>query len=105
MAVERENGGGFNLLTAADVARRLAVSTKTLRRVLIKTPSIRPVVVGRSLRFTEQDFAALVEALRRPPIQVASVGRTYRTTRIRMGGKTPQEEAVELMRKLRNRLR
>lgn len=58
------------LLTRAEVAARLRVSERTLRRllpdVLAATPALRPVKAGRTMLFTERDYALLLEGLRCP---------------------------------------
>lgn len=46
------------LLTVADVAEVLKVSTRTVRR-LIKSGALASVTVGRSIRVRQEDLAAL----------------------------------------------
>jgi excisionase family DNA binding protein len=46
------------LLTVADVAQVLRVSTRTVRR-LIKSGALASVTVGRSIRVRAEDLAAL----------------------------------------------
>lgn len=49
------------LLTRADVAARLLMSERTLRRLLpdalAANPALRPVLAGRTMLFTERDYA------------------------------------------------
>lgn len=49
------------LLTLSQVAERLAVSRRTVQR-LIDAGELRPVRFGRSVRLTERELAAFVAA-------------------------------------------
>ena len=47
------------LLTVRDVAERLSLSEATIRRY-IRTGRLRPVRLGRAVRFTQEEVAGLV---------------------------------------------
>jgi excisionase family DNA binding protein len=49
------------LLTTADVAAKLQVSERTIRR-LIASGQLRPVYVGRLPRFTDEELRAYTSA-------------------------------------------
>lgn len=54
------------LLTVKEVADRLAVSESTVFR-LLRSGKLRPIKLGRALRFDEQDVAAFIEQQKAPP--------------------------------------
>src|ERR1700733_14722196 len=49
-------------LTRAEVAARLRVSERTLRRHLPKVRNLKPVVLGRTVLFTRDDFSKITQA-------------------------------------------
>jgi excisionase family DNA binding protein len=59
-----------SLLTVADVAERLKVSTKTVRR-LTSAGELRVTYIGRLPRYTERDLEACIVALARRRRRVA----------------------------------
>jgi hypothetical protein len=52
------------LLTYLDVACRLKCCVRKVRDSYVKTGLLRVVHVGRNVRFTEEDYATLVQKLR-----------------------------------------
>jgi hypothetical protein len=53
-------------LTRAEVAAKLGVSERTLRRLLPRVPNLRCTRIGRKITFTPADVALIREALRCP---------------------------------------
>ncbi len=64
------------LLTSSQVAEQLAVSVRTVER-LVERGELVATRVGRSLRFTEADVAAFVERAREPRLR--EVGASARS--------------------------
>src|SRR5690242_8266245 len=62
--VAHNNGALEQDFTLAEVAARLRISERTLRRRLAEHPEIRPPRPGRAIVFTRRDIEALEEALR-----------------------------------------
>jgi len=60
------------LYTLAEVAEAMQCSNATVQRALRRHPQIRPVGKGRGLRFTLEDYNALVEAMRAPMAPAAA---------------------------------
>ena len=58
--------GGRQLLTKHDVAARLQISERTVRRLLPSVSGLRPIKAGRTMLFSERDYATIEEALRSP---------------------------------------
>jgi hypothetical protein len=87
------------LLPLAEVARRLTVHPKTLRRLLPalmeREPRLKARKIGRSLMFTEADYDVLVEAMAwRPP----APARLARVGSIRSRSTEPAPTAQEALR-------
>ena len=55
-----------SLLTKHDVAARLHISERTVRRLLPTVAGLRPIKAGRTMLFSERDYATIEEALRSP---------------------------------------
>ncbi len=99
-----------NLLTRAEVAGRLQMSERTLRRLLpdamAANPALRPIQAGRTMLFTERDYAMLIEGLRcRSPS--ASAARSGTRAAPSASARTPswspssaQDRVRELARKM-----
>lgn len=58
--------GSRQLLTKHDVAARLHISERTVRRLLPSVSGLRPIKAGRTILFSERDYATIEEALRSP---------------------------------------
>ena len=99
-----------NLLRRAEVATRLQMSERTLRRllpgVMAANPALRPIQAGRTMLFTERDFAMLIEGLRcrSPSASAARSGtRAAPSASARTPSKSPssaQDRVRELARKM-----
>lgn len=98
-----------DLMTRAELAAKLEMSERTLRRHLAQMPNLSCYRFGRTLRFDEQDVASIKRNLRCPYPTVseatsgtsaarsASVGRPLRS------GSTQQDATRELMLRLSGR--
>lgn len=98
------------LLTRAEVAARLRMSERTLRRLLpdamATNPALRPIQAGRTMMFTERDYAMLIEGLRcrSPSASVARSGtRAAPSASARTPSRSPssaQDRVRDLARKM-----
>ena len=99
-----------SLLRRAEVAGRLQMSERTLRRLLpdamAANPALRPIQAGHTMLFTERDFAMLIEGLRcrSPSASAAKSGtRAAPSASARTPSQSPssaQDRVRELARKM-----
>lgn len=79
-------------LTSAEVAEKLGISERTLSRLLIQTPGLTYLKVGRAIRFRPADIQRLEAALQRETPGTYSRGRTVTVHRV--GKKARASDAV-----------
>jgi excisionase family DNA binding protein len=63
MSATKEPPGGTCLLTKGQTAQRLAISKRTLERLIAHREFPRPLKIGRSSRVPIEDVAAYLERL------------------------------------------
>ncbi|GAA4475433.1 hypothetical protein [Gluconacetobacter asukensis] len=98
-----------DLVSRADLAQRLGISEKTLRRHLPSVPNLSCIKIGRTIYFTEADVGQIQKALRCPyPTASAviigtSAGRSASVVKLSPSKKSIQDAVQEQMLKLLER--
>ena len=94
------------LLSLDQVAERLGRHPKTLRRMLpelmARAPALHARKLGRSILFTEQDYALILEALKWRSVSASAAKSGTRAARSASAGKpsTSESSAQERLRAL-----